>query len=172
MAALEGILIVKQSSTEFFHFYGSFLYKHMTTFFEHERSSYRRNYMRNLIILAGLDGQVSDREKKLIYRIGKSRGLKTWQLDELMTEDKGSVEVFVPEAQGNRMSLLYDLMLMIYLDGHVDDQEADMIKQIIAKFNLRQQLADHLIDLFRYGAPPAGEWNDFVDHVNREFVKV
>lgn len=143
----------------------------MTTFFEHERSSYRRNYMRNLIILAALDGHVNEKERKLIYRIGKSRGLKNWQLDELITEDMRDAEVFVPETSGNRMSLLYDLMLMVYLDGEVDDQETDLIKRIIAKYNLRQELVDHLIDLFRYGAPPAGEWNDFVDHVNREFVR-
>lgn len=143
----------------------------MTTFFEHERSSYRRNYMRNLIILAALDGQVNEKERKLIYRIGKSRGLKNWQLDELIVEDIRDAEVFVPETPGNRMSLLYDLMLMVYLDGEVDDQETDLIKGIIAKYNLRQELVDHLIDLFRYGAPPAGEWNDFVDHVNREFVR-
>lgn len=144
----------------------------MTTFFEHERSSYRRNYMRNLIILAGLDGQVTEKERKFIYRIGKSRGLKNWQLDELMTEDIRDAEVFVPEAPGNRMNLLYDLMLLVYLDGEVDNQETELIRQVITKFNLRQQLVDHLIDLFRYGAPPAGEWNDFVDHVNREFVRV
>lgn len=142
----------------------------MTTFFEHERSSYRRNYMRNLIIVAGLDGHLNEKERKLIQRIGKSRGLKNWQLDELMAEDIRDAEVFVPEAPGNRMNLLYDLMLLVYLDGEVDNEETELIKQIIAKFNLRQQLADHLIDLFRYGAPPAGEWNDFVDHVNREFV--
>ena len=126
--------------------------------------------MRNLIILAALDGQVSEKEKKLIYRIGKLRGLKQWQLDQLMAEDHRDAEVFIPEAPGNRMNLLYDLMLVVYLDGHVDSQETELIKHIIAKFNLRQQLADHLIDLFRYGAPPAGEWNDFVDHVNKTFV--
>lgn len=127
--------------------------------------------MRNLIILAAMDGHVNEKERKLIYRIGKSRGLKNWQLDELIAEDMRDAEVFVPETPGNRMSLLYDLMLMVYLDGEVDDQETDLIKRIIAKYNLRQQLVDHLIDLFRYGAPPAGEWNDFVDHVNREFVR-
>ncbi len=126
--------------------------------------------MRNLIILAALDGQVSEKEKKLIYRIGKSRGLKNWQLDQLMAEDHQDAEVFIPEAPANRMNLLYDLMLVVYLDGHVDSQETELIKHIVAKFNLRQQLADHLIDLFRYGAPPAGEWNDFVEHVNRAFV--
>lgn len=126
--------------------------------------------MRNLIMLAALDGHVNEKERKLIYRIGKSRGLKGWQLDELMAEESASAEVFVPEAPGNRMNLLYDLMLLVYLDGIVDIQETELIKQIIGKFNLRQQLADHLIDLFRYGAPAAGEWNDFVDHVNKAFV--
>lgn len=126
--------------------------------------------MRNLIMLAALDGQVNEKERKLIYRIGKSRGIKGWQLDELMAEDSRNTDVFIPEAPGNRMNLLYDLMLLVYLDGEVDSQETELIKQIIDKFNLRHQLADHLIDLFRYGAPTAGEWNDFVDHVNRAFV--
>lgn len=126
--------------------------------------------MKNLIMLAASDGHVNNKEKKLIYGIGKSRGLKNWQLDQLMEEDLSDAEVFIPEAPANRMDLLYDLMLLVYLDGQVDSQETELIKKIVAKFNLRQQLTDHLIDLFCYGAPSAGEWNDFVDHVNRAFV--
>jgi uncharacterized tellurite resistance protein B-like protein len=122
-------------------------------------------------MLAASDGNLNEGERYLIYSIGKSRGLKDWQLENLLAEDIRESEVFVPETLDNRMNLLYDLMRMVYVDGIVDNQEVELIKQIIAKFRLRQQLADHLIDLFRYGAPPDGEWKEFVEHVNTAFVR-
>lgn len=143
----------------------------MTTFFEHQRSSYKKNYMRNLIVLAASDGQMDPGEMNLIYGIGRARGLKDWQLDKLMKEDLQTHELFIPEPLTGRMNLLYDFMQLIYADGIVNNEELEFIKHIIAKFNLRQELADHLIDLFRYGAPSTDEWREFMEYVNSVFVQ-
>jgi len=45
----------------------------MTSFFEHQRSSFKRNYLRNLIVLASADGSLEVEEKELITRIGLRR---------------------------------------------------------------------------------------------------
>jgi uncharacterized membrane protein YebE (DUF533 family) len=143
----------------------------MTTFFEHQRSSYKKNYMRNLIVLAASDGEMDKGEMKLIFNIGRSRGLKDRQLDELLAEDLTNHELFIPEPLAGRMNLLYDFMQLAYADGIVNSEEIEFIKNIVAKFNLRQELADHLIDLFRYGAPTVDEWREFIEYVNSVFTK-
>ena len=58
----------------------------MTTFFEHQRSSYKKGYMRNLISLASTDGTLDEIERDLIHKIGKTKGLKDWQINDLLEQ--------------------------------------------------------------------------------------
>ena len=142
----------------------------MTTFFEHQRSSYKKGYMRNLISLASTDGTLDEIERDLIHKIGKTKGLKDWQINDLLEQDIRDHEVFLPESLGNRMNLLFDFMQIIYADGEVTHSEVSFLKSIVADLNLRPEIVDHMVDLFQYGTPDREEWNDFVEHVSRVFV--
>ena len=143
----------------------------MTTFFEHQQSNFKKCYMRNLISLAFADGQVDEREESLIKAIGKARGLKEWQVDELLREDLGDYyDLFLPDSISQRMTLLYDFMQIIYADGLVSGNEVNFIRKTLEKFSLRTEMADHLVDLFQYGKPSQQEWNEFVDYINKVFV--
>jgi len=134
----------------------------MTSFFEHQRSSFKRNYLRNLISLASSDGHLDEREKALLYDIGKKRGLKDWQINELLT-DTSYHEIFLPESVANRMNLLFDLMQLIYADGHVCDREMAFIQQIIQAFNFSKYMSAGLIELFKEGTPATEDWSRFTD---------
>jgi uncharacterized tellurite resistance protein B-like protein len=142
----------------------------MTSFFEHQRSTFKKSYMRNLIALATVDGRLDEGEIALILKIGKARGLKEWQIQTLLDEDHSRFEIFLPDAVNNRMNLLYDFMQIIYADGLVSADEVSFIRVTLEKFNFRTEIADHLIDLFQYGKPSQQEWDDFVDYINRVFV--
>jgi uncharacterized tellurite resistance protein B-like protein len=126
--------------------------------------------MRNLISLASADGQLDDRETSVIVNIGKNRGLKEWQIDELLLDKSGGHELFLPDSAPNRMNLLFDFMQIIYADGLVSTQEVSFIRSTLERFNLRPEIADHLVDLFQYGKPTQHEWNDFVDYINKVFI--
>lgn len=142
----------------------------MTTFFEHQKSSFKKSYLRNLISLASADGFLDDDEKILIYRIGKTRGLKEWQINELLAEDYTHFDVFIPEGVGNRMNLLYDIMQMIYADGTVNNNEVEFIIGIVKQFKLRPEIVHHLIDMFQYGSPSPKDWKEFVEYINEVFA--
>lgn len=142
----------------------------MTTFFEHQRSTFKKSYMRNLISLASADGKLDDSEALLIMNIGRARGLKEWQVDELLKEDFSHYQLFLPDSIPNRMNLLYDFMQIIYADGLVSSHEVSFIRNTLEQFSLRTEIADHLVDLFQYGKPSQQEWNEFVDYINRVFV--
>lgn len=141
----------------------------MTTFFEHQKSSFKKNYLRNLIALAATDGHMDQEEIRVVYNVGKNRGLKEWQITSLLNEDTKGHEIFLPENVTNRMNLLYDFMQIVYADGLVNHPEMDFIKTIVERFNLRPEVADHLVDLFQYGPPPATEWKEFVDYIHNVF---
>lgn len=139
--------------------------KNMTTFFEHQRTSYKKGYLKNLILLASMDGALEEEEKALISKIGLKRGLKEWQINDLLSDSQPS-EVFLPESMANRMNLLFDFMQVIYADGEVSEKEIEFLKTIIETFKLHPQMMDKLLRLFPNQMPTADEWKNFLeDHL-------
>ncbi len=147
----------------------------MTSFFEHQRISYKRNYIRNLIALASTDGDLDPEEKMLIYTIGARRGLKDWQIAELL-EDTSAHKFFIPDSMGNRMNLLYDVMQIVYADGKVTPTERNFVTNIIKALNLESEIVQELLNLFEIRTPTILEWNDFIEGVvdidSRRFITI
>jgi uncharacterized tellurite resistance protein B-like protein len=147
----------------------------MTSFFEHQRTSFKRNYLRNLIALASSDGNLDGEERKLIQTIGQRRGLKEWQIAELV-EETGKHEFFVPDTVGNRMNLLYDVMQIVYADGKVTSNEITFVSNIINALQLEPAIVQDLMDLFETRTPSSVEWNDFIEGVveieSKKFVTI
>jgi uncharacterized tellurite resistance protein B-like protein len=139
----------------------------MTSFFEHQKLSFRKNYLRNLIQLASADGHMDETEKQVLYEIGMKRNLKAWQIDELLNDD-AEVEVFIPESFLNRMNLLFDLMRLIYADGIVEEQEVAYIKHILSAFNLSHNVIGELLIMFKDGVPDPDIWREFTETLNVE----
>lgn len=134
----------------------------MTSFFEHQKLSFRKNYLRNLIQLASADGHLDDTEKQVLYEIGALRKLKNWQIDELLT-DGTHFEVFIPDSFLNKMNLLFDLMRLIYADGVVETQEVAYIKHILSAFNLPPNVIAELLIMFKNGTPTTEVWREFTE---------
>ena len=142
----------------------------MTTFFEHQRTSFKRNYLSNLIALASSDGNLDELERQLIHKIGRKRGLKEWQINELL-EDQSPKEAFMPESIHNRMEMLYDLMQIIYADDKVTEDEVAFISGIVHAYKLRPEIVNLLIAMFGTGAPHPSEWREFVESVTLEIYE-
>jgi uncharacterized tellurite resistance protein B-like protein len=141
----------------------------MTSFFEHQRTSYKRNYLRNLIALASSDGQLGTEEREMILGIGLKRGLKSWQVEALFN-DPTAHEVFLPESVSNRMNMLYDLMQIIYADNNVDVKELEFLANIVEVFQLHSDVTVQLTMLFKKGTPAAEEWRAFVETISSEVM--
>ena len=142
----------------------------MTTFFEHQKSSFKRNYLKNLIVLASADGALGEDERSLITRIGLRRGLKAWQIDELFSDIRDH-QTFLPESMANKMNMLYDLMELVYVDRQANENEIGYIRNLLEVFQLKQELMDELISLFKNGPPSKIDWMDFVDNTCRITVE-
>ncbi|NJM24893.1 MAG: hypothetical protein HC859_04620 [Bacteroidia bacterium] len=136
----------------------------MTTFFEHQRSSFKKNYLRNLIALASTDGNLDSSELEMITKIGLRRGLKEWQINEIL-EDKSGHQIFLPESLTNRMSMLFDLMQLVFADNEVTDTEKQFVSDLLISFNLKSVTVGQLVELFKNGTPAPIEWTEFVEDV-------
>ena len=136
----------------------------MSNFFEHQKTSFKRSYLKNLITLARADGQLKPEEKLLISKTGLRRGLKGWQIDELF-DDQSSHDLFLPESMANRMNMLHDVMELVYIDRLANKNELSFIENLLERFQLKGDTMEQLMELFQYGTPSAADWRDFVDSV-------
>jgi uncharacterized tellurite resistance protein B-like protein len=147
----------------------------MTSFFEHQRTSFKRNYIRNLIALASSDGNLDPEERNLIQTIGQRRGLKEWQIAELLA-DETKHEFFIPDTVGNRMNLLYDVMQIVYADGKVTRNEITFVSNILNALMLEPEIVQDLLNLFESHTPSTTDWNDFIESVadieSKKFVTI
>lgn len=132
----------------------------MIGFFEHQYLSYKKNHIRNLLALAKADGHMHEKEEKLLYKIGARYGLKDHQIKNLIDSNE-KFQVNIPDNHHDRMNLLYDLILMVYADEHVDKSEVEFCEEVVRLFGMRRDLVEWLLKRFEKGTPPPPEdWEE------------
>ena len=140
----------------------------MIGFFEYQYLSYKKKHVRNLLALANVDGHLHDDEKALLFKLGEKYGLKERQITNILKSQKEN-ELYIPDSDDEKMDQLYDILLMIYADGVVDDNEVDFCKDMVAKFGYKESLVDKLLELFEKGDPPPQEWDEVKSRLLKEY---
>lgn len=134
----------------------------MTDFFEHQKLSFRKSYLRTLIHLAFIDGEIDECERQVLYKIGQDRNLKAWQI-EMLLNDTSPFKILIPESFSNKMNLLFDLMRLLFADGVVDEKEVAYVKYVISSFHLSPSVFTELLILFKDGTPTLQVWRRFTE---------
>ncbi len=143
----------------------------MIGFFEHQYLSYKKGHIKNLLALANVDGHMHEKEIELLFKIGKRYGMKSRQVQELIDSDE-KFELIVPDNHADRMNLLYDLVLMVYADGIVDDSEIQFCEEAVECFGMKKQMVKWLLKEFDRGTPPPpDEWDEMVKIAKEKFMK-
>jgi uncharacterized tellurite resistance protein B-like protein len=143
----------------------------MIGFFEHQYLSYKKAHIQNLLALANVDGHMHEKEVELLFKIGKRYGLKTRQVQELIDSDE-QFELVVPDNHNDRMNLLYDLILMVYADEVVDDDEIKFCEEAVNQFGMKKSLVKFLLKEFERGTPPPPEeWDEIKTIAKSKYAK-
>jgi uncharacterized tellurite resistance protein B-like protein len=133
----------------------------MIGFFENQYLSYKKDHIKNLMALAKADGHVHEKEKNVILKIGKRYGLKDWQVKAIMESDE-KFKINVPNNHYDKMNVLYDLMLIVFADGVIENKEIEFCENVAKQFNFKKSIVKWLLEeVFEKGKEPAhGEWDD------------
>lgn len=140
----------------------------MQGFFEHQYLTYKKNHIKSLLALAKVDDHMHESEVALLFKIGQKYGLKDWQVQNLV-DSVEKFELTVPDNFNDRMNLLYDLLLMVYADGVVEQREIDFCEDVAKRFQMKKGIVTWLLKIFDKGIPPNDEWVEIKREAQERF---
>jgi uncharacterized tellurite resistance protein B-like protein len=143
----------------------------MIGFFENQYLSYKKDHIKNLLALAKADGTVHDKERDVIFKIGKRYGLKERQVKEII-ESPEKFKINVPNNHHDKMNVLYDLMLIVFADGVIKKKEVEFCEDVAKQFSLKKEVVKWLLsEVFENGKPPvADEWDEMKEFAKEKFA--
>ena len=80
--------------------------------------------------MAICDDNFSKLELKMLYRFAEERGVTAKNLDEVLLSPVDTKNA-LPQTLEDKIEYLYDLVLMIWADDHVDDNERSALEKYI-----------------------------------------
>ncbi len=108
---------------------------------------YRRQQIRNLVVMAFADGQLGEREVNLVADRCADLGLDEYDLQKAVEFGLGDdAAIELPTSTAARESLLCDLIRMMAADGHLDESEKRLFALAAARMSLSLADVARLID--------------------------
>lgn len=91
------------------------------------------------------DGIAHPKELETLYRIGTDKyGLTSEEMNEAVKAS--GVYNIIPELPEERISLLYELAIIAWADGEIEDTEKQMLRRYANRYGVRDDRIDELIE--------------------------
>lgn len=123
----------------------------MLTIFESKKVREEKSHLRNLILLANADGELSKAEVDVIFKIGESRGLKKEEITVLFEEELMKESIMVPDNDTERFNQLFDLVTVMLADGKVEDNEIDFCIEVAEGLGFSKAFAGVVVNKIAMG---------------------
>ncbi|MGB0390831.1 MAG: TerB family tellurite resistance protein [Salibacteraceae bacterium] len=104
-----------------------------------------KSHIRNLIHIAGADGNIDEAEMKLLIRIARKFELSREDVDEIMAK-LDSVSFTPPANKEDRNLQLYNLGRMVMADGVKEESEMGKINRFAIGLGYKAEIVPALVD--------------------------
>lgn len=104
----------------------------------------RLSHIRNLVGLAASDGELDKAELDLIFRVGARVGLSSQELLRIV-QRPNSISFRAPNNFAERIEQLYDMVLVMLIDGDVHQNEVALCKLTAIRLGFREQIIERLV---------------------------
>jgi hypothetical protein len=114
---------------------------------------------------------VHEKERAVIFKIGKRYGLKERQVQTILDSHE-KFKVNVPNNHFDKMNVLYDLMLIVFADGVIEKKEIEFCENIAKELQMKKGVVKWLLDeVFEKGKEPShDEWEEMRREAEEMFV--
>ncbi|MEG0929936.1 hypothetical protein [Algoriella sp.] len=103
------------------------------------------NHIKNLFILGKSDGILNEKEIQIISEIAKHHQLSINEINYILS-DKTQLPFSLPATFTDRLTMLYDLVLLMVSDLYIHENERELCIDLAKKFEFNPQLIDELTE--------------------------
>ena len=103
------------------------------------------NHIKNLFILGKSDGILNEKEIQIISEIAKHHQLSINEINYILS-DKTQLPFSLPKTFTDRLTLLYDLVLLMVSDLYIHENERELCIDLAKKFEFNPQIIDELTE--------------------------
>ena len=103
------------------------------------------NHIKNLFLLGKSDDNLDENEIDIITQIARQHGLNYKDID-YITSNSNQIPFSLPDQFTDRLSALYDLVLLMVSDFDVHEKELAFCKQVALKYEFNPQIIDELTE--------------------------
>lgn len=105
----------------------------------------RLSHIRNLVALSFADGNADECEAELVGKIGVRAGLDRTEIERIMTRPN-SIQFYPPDNARDRIEQLYDMVLVMMVDGEIHENEILFCKAVALKLGFRHEIIDAIVE--------------------------
>ena len=111
-----------------------------------ETDSRKKIQFLDLYCMVMADGIVHPKEMETLYRIGlKNYGLTESEIDESIKSS--GVSTTIPELPEERIAVLYEMALIAWADGELEESERNMLRRYASLYGVNEASIDELVDV-------------------------
>ncbi|MBR5434277.1 MAG: hypothetical protein IK117_07560 [Bacteroidales bacterium] len=113
----------------------------MGLLFKSRKEKARLSIIKNLLALSLVDGELHENEKLMISAIATREGISEKEFKKML-EGKDNTKFTVPEDSATKEKYLKDMVALMMVDGHIDENELSLCKMTAIKFGYRPEVID------------------------------
>lgn len=111
------------------------------------------------------DGIVHPKEMETLYRIGlENYGLTESEINESVKS--AGVSTVIPELPEERISVLYEMALIAWADGVLEDSERNLLRRYAMKYGVDESSIDELSEFLFERAKNNADVKDVIQELN------
>ena len=120
----------------------------------------------DLYCMVMADGIVHPKEMETLYRIGlKNYGLTESEINEGVKS--AGVSSVIPELPEERIAVLYEMAIIAWADGVLEDSERNMLRRYAAMYGVNEASIGELVDFLLDKAKNNVDEKDVINELNK-----
>jgi uncharacterized tellurite resistance protein B-like protein len=119
----------------------------------------KKHIISELILMAHADNRLKKEEITFITSVGKRMKLSDEEIKYMLNHPE-ELTIKVPKDYTKRIVHFHRMMLMMHIDGHVDEQELQLLHEVALQYGFRKTTVDILLQSmikYPHGEIPASE---------------
>jgi len=138
-------------------------------FFEEKITRLNEDHIRNLALLAKVDGYVHEDELDLLYKIAERLNYDRAEVNRLVNS-MNEYRPRIPVLYSQRLGQLFDLVMMMLADGRIQETELRFCKNLAKHFGFKASIVKAIINYSLEEEANEYDWMDFAEEC-KKYIK-